>query len=273
MRPELWQSGLTLPFGALLLSISSCGVVEKSPTCNLKGNGLRLESYSGKNLSNLQISLAFLKGPSEVSSEIGHFLEEQSIPATFFVEGHKAEDEEEIVEELVEQGHRIGSSGYSGTSLSVSEEPVVEMKATDQIISHFAYGNQFWFYGEEGSIDADALEQLKRAGLGKYVGPIHADTGSPIFTVDEECWKQNMTVTACTQGYFDEIVRLGHGIIPFHDEDPRTLALVKELIPQLTAFGFSYVRLDQIPDLRLALTANGGIPDATKGAEVCHDYE
>ncbi len=56
---------------------------------------------------------------------------------------------------------------------------------------------------------------------------------------------------------------------------PKTCAveLLKELIPELLAYGFTFVDLDQIPDLRLALTANGGIPDAEKGAEVCHDYE
>lgn len=271
MRPELWQSGLLS--GAMLLSLSSCGVVEKSPTCNLKGNGLRLESYSGKNLSDLQISLVFLKGPSPVSEDIGRFLEERSITATFFVEGHKAEKEESIVEKLAEQGHRIGSSGFSATALKVSEEPVIEMKAADHVIADFAYGNQFWYYSEPGTIDQDALDQLNRAGLGKYIGPIHADTGSALFVEDEQCWKRDMTVSECTLGYFNEIVRLGHGIIPFHDEDPRTGELIRELIPQLTAFGFTYVRMDQIPDLRLALSANGGTPDAVKGAKVCHDYE
>ncbi len=273
MRPDLWQSGLTLLSGALLISLSSCGVVEKSPTCNLKGNGLRLASYTGENLGDKQISLTFLKGPSHVSEEIGHYLEEHEIHATFFVEGRKAEEEEEVLEKLVEQGHRIGSGGFSFTALKDSEEPVVEMKTADEIISHFAYGNQFWYYGEPGSIDDDTLTQLNRAGLGKYVGPIHANTGGDHFVVDEECWRRGMSVSECTHGYFDEIVHLGHGIIPFHDEDPRTVELIEELVPELIAYGFSFVRLDQIPDLRLALTANGGTPDAVKGAEVCHDYE
>ncbi len=80
-------------------------------------------------------------------------------------------------------------------------------------------------------------------------------------------------MTVCAEQYFNEIVRIGHGIIPFHDEDTRSAELLRQLIPELKAYGFSFVRLDQIPDLRLALTANGGIPDAAKGAEVCHDYE
>lgn len=273
MRPDLWQKSLTLAFTATLMGLSGCGSVEKSATCNLKGDGLRLTPYTGENLSHLQISLVFLKGPGEVSEEIGHYLEEHHVPATFFVKGEEAEKHESVVEHLIEQGHRIGNGGFSFTALKDAEDPVLELRTADEILTPFAYGNQYFLYGEPGSLDHDALTQLKRAGLGKYVGPIHADTGSALFLEDEECWRQEVAVSTCAEGYFNEIVRLGHGIIPFHDEDPRTLELLEELIPELTAFGFTFQRLDQIPDIRLAITANGGIPDSVKGAEVCNDYE
>lgn len=273
MRAESWRNSLLFACGTALFGLSGCGAVEKSPTCNLEGRGLRLSAYTGENLSNLQLSFIFLKGPTATSEKIGYYLEEQSIQATFFVEGHKAEEEEEVLEELAHQGHRIGSGGFSFTALKDAEDPVLELKTADEIIAPFAYGNQFWLYGEPGSIDDDTLNQLNRAGLGKYVGPIHADTGSALFLSDEQCWEQGVSVATCAEGYFNEIVRLGHGIIPFHDEDPRTLELLEELVPELKAYGFSFNRLDQIPDLRLALTANGATPDAVKGAEVCHDYE
>ncbi len=273
MRSDTWQIGLQWVFGALLLGLSGCGAVEKGSTCNLKGKGLSLEGYSGKNLNNLELSLVFLKGPSKVSEEIGHYLEEQHIEASFFVKGLHAEEEESALEKLAEQGHRLGSGGFTFTSLKDTEDPILELKTTDSIIAPFAYGNQFWLFGEEGSIDEDTLKQLNRAGLGKYVGPIHPDTNGTNFVTDEKCWEKGLTVSACAENYFNELVRIGHGIVPFHDETTKTKELIEELIPELKAYGFSFVRLDQIPDLRVALSANGGTPDAEKGSEVCHDYE
>ena len=273
MRAQFWRNSLLFAFGTSVFGLSSCGAVKKSSTCNLEGRGLTLAGYSGENTSSLQLSLVFLKGPTSMSEAIGLYLQEEGVSATFFIEGQKVKGEEGVVEELAHQGHRIGSGGFSFTALKDAEDPVLELKAADEIITPFAYGRQFWLYGEAGSLDEGSLLQLNRAGLGKYIGPIHADTKGPLFQSDEQCWTSGTSVSSCAEGYFIEIVRLGQGIIPFHDEDPRTLEMMKALVPELKAYGFTFARLDQIPELRLALTANGGIPDAVKGAEICHDYQ
>ncbi len=147
MRPVDLRMSLGILLGTCLLGLNACGAVEKSPTCNLKGDGLRLAPYSGENLNDLQLSLVFLKGPTGVTESIGDYLHEQEIPATFFVEGHRAEKRESVVEKLVEHGHRIGSGGFSFKALKDAEDPVLEMKAADEIITPFAYGNQSWYYG------------------------------------------------------------------------------------------------------------------------------
>lgn len=259
---------LSLGFG-----LNSCGLARKSDGCNLKANGLKLSGFSGENLSDKQLSLVFLKGPSETTEAIGELLKEQAIPATFFVKAAKIKGHEGVLDKLVEQGHRIATGGYSFTALKAAEDPVIELKAADKLLAPFAYGNQYWLYGEPGSLDEDSLIQLKAAGLGKYIGPIHADTDIAGFRDDKKCWEQSLSVGQCTLGYFDEIIRIGHGIVAFHDEDDRSRELLAELLPELVAYGFTFQRLDHIPDLRLALTAAGGTPDAEKGAEVCNDYE
>ncbi len=265
-------TGRSFGLASLCLSLAGCGLAKQLETCRQGVPGLRLATYSGENLANLELSLVFLKGPSPISEGIGAFLGTQNIAATFFTQGSEVEKREEVLGKLVDQGHRIGTGGFSFASLKSVPDPVVELKAADFLITPYAFGNQYWLFGESGSLDNKSLEQLKRAGFAKYVGPIHSDTGEN-FVSDDQCWEQNLSVAVCTQGYIDEITRIGRGIIPFHDRDERTLSLVESLIPQLVTAGFSFRRLDQISDLRSALTAAGGTPDATKGAATCNDYE
>ena len=266
-------TGQYLGLLSLGMGLHACGLARKSNGCNVKANGLKLSGFSGENLGDKQLSLVFLKGPSNSTEAIGELLKGEAVAATFFVKAAEIEGHEAALDKLVEQGHRIATGGYSFTALKSTEDPVIELKAADKLLAPFAFGNQYWLYGETGSLDEKARTQLNSAGLGKYIGPIHADTDGAAFVDDEKCWEQNLSVSQCTLGYFDEIVRIGHGIVAFHDNDDRSRELLHELLPELIAYGFSFQRLDQIPDLRLALTAAGGIPDAEKGAKVCNDYE
>ncbi|MBC7659027.1 MAG: polysaccharide deacetylase family protein [Chitinophagaceae bacterium] len=268
------KAGLVLSLLGLGLGLESCGLVKKkSDTCNLKADGLTTSAYSGDTLSDKHISLIFLKGPSEATPAIGTYLDSQSVHATFFVQGSLVKEHESDIERLVEQGHQIGTGGFSFTALATAQDPVLELRTADALITPFAHGNQYWLYGERGSLDKDALTQLQRAGLGKYVGPIHGDTTGAAFVSDDQCWEKGMTVETCADGYFNEITRIGHGLIPLHDTDEHTGEMLKVLVPELLAYGMTFVRLDQVPKLRLALTEVGGTPDASIGAAACNDYE
>lgn len=263
----------TLLASGLALGLSSCNVAKKSESCQLDAEGLREEGFNGQSLADLQLSLIFLKGPSESSEKIGEFLAEEGVSATFFAKGEEVEAEHDALKDLKDHGHVIGTGGFTFTDLSVAYDPVLELRAADALITEFTMGDQFWLYGPEGSLSSGAKKQLLRAGLGKYVGPIFEDRSGEEFLSDEECWDLDMSVSACTQNYLNELQRLRHGIVAFHDTDTRTEELIRELLPELHAFGFSFVRLDQVPDLRVALAAAGGTPDATKADKSCDDYE
>jgi len=49
--------------------------------------------------------------------------------------------------------------------------------------------------------------------------------------------------------------------------------MLQELVPQLKAFGFDLVRLDEIPSVRSALSRAGGQVDQVAGPQACDDYE
>ncbi len=259
---------------SICLGLSSCGLVKRGSSCDLKANHLRAEPWTGADLPDNSLSLVFLRGPSSITGDIGSFLEQRGIQASFFVRGASVEDHKSVLAELREQGHLIGNGGYTFTPLTHSKEPILELRKTDALITPEITGDMFLYHAPDGEFSEELANLLNRNGLGKYFGPIAADTvASETFMDDAGCWNNDLTVAACSEQYFNEIVRIKKGIIAFHDEDSRTLELLDSILPDLQAFGFSFVRLDKIPGLRAALEEQGSQVDAVAGEASCDDYE
>ena len=258
----------------LALGLAGCGLAAKSKTCNLKAKGLSGRGWNGQELAGGQLALIFLKGPSSVSADIGAYLEAQSIRAGFFVQGSAVEGQEKVLEEIRDQGHLLGNGSYRYQDLTQAEQPVLELRTTDALITPYVTGNLFLFYAPLKSFDDQTAALLESNGLGKYVGPIKDDSlPSPTFQYDEQCWIEALAPSVCAAQYFTEAQRLGRGVLAFHDTDSRTLVMLQELVPQLKAFGFDLVRLDQIPSVRSALSRAGGQVDQVAGPQACDDYE
>jgi len=263
-----------LATATLSLALAGCGLVKKGSSCDLTANNLRAVPWTGAGLPLNTLSLTFLRGPSETTADIGTFLEESGIQAGFFVRGAAVTDRKATIYHLWEQGHLVGNGGYTFTALTGSREPILELRKTDALITEAVTGDMFLFHAPEGEFNQELADLLNHSGLGKYVGPIAPDAvPSETFIDDKSCWDNDISVTACAQQYFEEIVRLQKGIIPFHDEDARTLELLATLLPDLSAFGFSFVRLDQIPELRAVLEVAGSSVDQVAGESSCDDYE
>jgi peptidoglycan/xylan/chitin deacetylase (PgdA/CDA1 family) len=263
-----------LAVATLGLALAGCGVVKKGSSCDLKAKNLRAEPWTGSGLPANTLSLTFLRGPSEHTKDIGDLLEQRGIFASFFVRGAAVHEHSADVHHLWEQGHLVGNGGYTFTPLTHSKEPIVEVRKTDALITEDVTGDIFLLHAPEGEFNEELADLLNQNGLGKYVGPIQPDTVlSETFMDDKSCWENDISVTACAQQYFTEIVRLQKGIIPFHDEDSRTLELLATLLPDLSAFGFSFARLDQVPELRAALAEAGSSVDQVAGESSCDDYE
>jgi peptidoglycan/xylan/chitin deacetylase (PgdA/CDA1 family) len=262
-----------LATATLSLALAGCGVVKKGSSCDLKAKNLRAEPWTGAGLPANTLSLTFLRGPSETTADIGDLLEQRGIFASFFVKGAAVAGHGADVHHLWKQGHLVGNGSYTFTPLTRSKEPTVEVRKTDALITGDVTGNMFLLHAPEGEFNKGLADLLNQNGLGKYVGPIVPDTvPSETFMDDKTCWENDVSVSVCAQQYFTEIVRLQKGIIPFHDEDARTLELLASLLPDLSAFGFSFVRLDQVPELRSALAEAGSTVDIVAESS-CDDYE
>ena len=96
----------------------------------------------------------------------------------------------------------------------------------------------------------------------------------PSGAADWACWKPGkgrpaVPVEVCGQGYLNEIEgRAGkRGIVLTHDIDTKSLEMTKWLIPRLKERGYSFARLDQVPEINRDLVAAGATPAAPVTAQ------
>ncbi len=262
--------------GSLLLPLAFSCQKSSEKVCDWsQSKGLSVSGWTGEKLGDKELSLVFLKGPTEYTPEIAELLKEQAIQASFFVQGAAVEEHEAILEELVseEAGHLIGNGGYRFRNLSEAKEPVLELRTTDALISHFVSESKFFFYAPEKVFNQNIATQFKYNGLAKYVGPIKDDTTpSETFRYDEDCWAQGTSVAACTLQYETEIQRLGRGLIAFHDTSDKTVSLLKTLLPALQSSGYTFKRLDEVTTIAAVLPAASLTSEST-GHSSCQDYE
>lgn len=233
--------------------------------------GLRGDSLPDKTLC-----LTYDDGPGETgpdlpgpnTSELGRFLHEHGVPATFFVVGRHVEQYPDTLPRLREWGHLIGNHTYSHPGLvraAMSGGDVTsELVKTDELIRPFVDGSRIYFrppYGnwrEKSQPDGpeDAPRSVvagilnRSARLAHYVGPVLWD----IVAEDWECWRRRVSPEESARRHLAEIERVGRGIVLLHDsseEDDvrprnRTLELTKILVPELLLRGYHFVRLDEV---------------------------
>jgi peptidoglycan/xylan/chitin deacetylase (PgdA/CDA1 family) len=217
-------------------------------------------------------------GPGPRTSELGDFLAEWGIPATFFVIGRHAEHHRDVLSRLAEWGHPVGSHTQSHPGLvalaNAGGDVVGELTRTDKLIKECVsqpvtffrapYGNWREKEGTDGSPDrptsivagilnrSDALED--------HVGPVNWDISGH----DYDYWQSCRTAGECVRECLERIERIGRGIVLLHDssEDESTRSrnltccVTRKLVPELVARGFRIVRLDEIPQVQSAMVVS-----------------
>jgi peptidoglycan/xylan/chitin deacetylase (PgdA/CDA1 family) len=214
-------------------------------------------------------------GPGPHTEELGRYLHEQDIAATFFVVGSHAEAHHDILARLHGWGHLIGNHTYSHPGLvalaQAGGDVVGELTRTDAIIRPYVSSEVVFFrapYGnwrekvatdaeqdKDCSIVADILNRSR--ALPDYVGPVNWD----IVAEDWACWRQGVSAEECARRYIAETERVGGGIILMHDsseEEPvrlrnQTLQMTTILVPLLKAREYRFLRLDEVPQVREAV--------------------
>lgn len=214
-------------------------------------------------------------GPGPQTRQLGRYLFEQGIAATFFVVGRHVEAHPGLLPQLQAWGHLIGNHTYSHPGLvalaTAGGNVVGEIARTDELIrdtvlssSTFLrapYGNWRQKVSPESDLDRRSsivAEILNGSGrFPHYVGPINWDVSA----LDWEFWRRGDSAEQCAWACLQKIERLGQGIILMHDssEDEtvranhRTEAATRVLVAALKLQGYDFVRLDAIPQVQSAM--------------------
>jgi len=231
----------------------------------------------GSDLPPRTLCLTYDDGPGPGTPELGRYLFEQGIPATFFVIGRHAGGRADVLRRLAQWGHLIGNHTYNHpglVALTLAGGDVVgELTRTEEVIRAHVRGDAILFRAPYGnwrekrgpdspddkptSVVADVLNKSPR--LKNHVGPVNWD----ISAADYDYWKRGASAEECARAYLDKIERAGQGIVLMHDssedealrEKNRTAEATRLMVPVLKARGYRFVRLDELPQVRSALSA------------------
>ena len=245
-------------------------------------------------------------GPGPHTRELGRYLRDEGVQATFFVVGRHVELHRESVIALDGWGHLVGNHTFSHPPLVALAESggdvVGEVGRTDELLRSIVGGPVCYFRAPYGnwrqsvelspgyrrdlpwSILASLLNATGR--FSHVVGPIGWDVDGG----DWACWRMGISPEEAARRHIAMVDRAGGGVILMHDSSEdgnlrarnKTLLMTRLMIPELKRRGYRFVRLDEVPQVRTAalvrsqvvLTSNNGRPlafDPRGGDEIAPD--
>ncbi len=95
------------------------------------------ENKKEENINKKIAYLTFDDGPSKITPEILDILKEHNIKATFFVIGHLAEQNPDIIKRIYEEGHTLGNHSYSHKYKKIYKNTnsfLDELKSTEKVL-------------------------------------------------------------------------------------------------------------------------------------------
>jgi len=85
-------------------------------SCNIRSN-IYLKVFCKKQTEDKIVAITFDDGPDPVQTpKVLQVLKEQQIPACFFCIGHKVEENEELIRQIINEGHLIGNHSFTHTN-------------------------------------------------------------------------------------------------------------------------------------------------------------
>ena len=216
--------------------------------------------------SNHVVAFTFDDGPNANTAAVLDVLKANNVKATFFIVGRMAHRHPELLRRIAAEGHLLANHSAThpmlGSAFDAHPERLLEQlkDVNDQIEPLMRPGDKLYFrapYGAWRSAHAGILNADPE--LRKYVGPIYWDIGGDITrsadgyimsSADWDCWHHKWSAFACAKGYLREIRRKNGGVVLMHCINTQSADLVAAVIPALVEEGYTFARLDQVPEYR-----------------------
>ena len=208
------------------------------------------------------LCLTYDDGPGPASAELGRFLADRGIRATFFVVGKFALTRPEVLDELHAQGHIIGNHTFEHPDLpyyvSVDGDVRDQLIRTNVLIEKYNRNKPVYFRATYGKWSPEVAREVNRDPRCSYmhVGPVFWD----IDGVDCYFWQLGKSVEEAEAAYLEAIGRRNRriGVMDGGVADmdtvalrSQTLELTRRLVPRLQDAGYNFVGLDEVDDPQL----------------------
>jgi peptidoglycan/xylan/chitin deacetylase (PgdA/CDA1 family) len=212
------------------------------------------------------VAFTFDDGPNANTPAVLDVLKAYNIKATFFIVGRMARSHPETLARIAAEGHLLANHSATHPMLSSSFDAHPErlidqlsevndliaplMKPTDKLYFRAPYGS--WRSAHAAILNADPT-------LRNYVGPIYWDIGGDIqrtsdgyilSSADWDCWRHKWPAATCAKGYLREIRRKNGGVVLMHCIHSQSAELVADVVPALVEEGYTFERLDQVPEYK-----------------------
>jgi len=220
------------------------------------------------------------------TDDLGFYLFQQGIPASFFVIGDHAANQPELCEQLMHQGHAVENHSqiHYGLAWELNDRTPADVIAdvVDAGLSIGAAANpdSLLFRAPYLNWNEDVAAVLNNSDARSLTGPIWYGIGAYDYTFwrdtdlnadpnDPTSLAPNNQLARCVDSYYNDITAVGSGIVTFHDSEfepwiaakNQTFELIRLLIPRLIADGYRFIRLDAVPQVRSAILVSsiGGL--------------
>ncbi len=253
---------------AVIAGLALCAAAMAGPPAPPKTDLAWFQSFSIYHAGlrgNHAVALTFDDGPNANTGAVLDALKANNIKATFFIVGKMAKAHPEMLRRIAAEGHLLANHSASHPELtskfdSDPEMLIAQLRSThDSIAPLMAPTDKFYFRAPYGYWRS-ALATILNADpvLRNYVGPIYWDIGGDLSmrdgyvmsSADWACWKHKWSAQTCAKGYLREIRRDNGGVVLMHCIHGQSGDLVAAVVPALVEEGYSFVRLDQVPEYR-----------------------
>lgn len=204
-------------------------------SCNIRSN-IYLKVFSKKQTTEKIVAITFDDGPDPIQTpKVLQVLKEQQVPACFFCIGNKVKGNEELIRQIIGEGHLIGNHSFSHTntfplySLSRMEK---DLQACQAALEKVTSQKTKLFRPPFGVTNPTIAKTIKKLG--------YTTIGWNIRTFDTQ------------QPHTEKILRrirkklCPGSIILLHDRMPNSDLLLKEILHLIKDQGYTVVRLDEI---------------------------
>lgn len=191
--------------------------------------------------SDKTLVLAFYNGPDpNWTPSLMDVLDENNVPATFFVVGNQAEKYPSLLQDMARRGHLLGNYGYQFGDQNVlaMDQLKSDVNATQRLIEN-ASNRHSRLFGVPAPITSESAAKLQSISELGYVLVSPSISLNSATSRDEE---------AIANDIKSQIKGPGKHVIALQNDGSDQTALVaalKRLLPELKQDGYQFLRMDQ----------------------------